>query len=381
MHRIAFLPGEGIGPEVLAQARRVLEALRGPDFDFDAVEAPVGAVACDAHGHPLPPHTLAAACAADAVLFGAVGDPHHDHLPRALRPEQAILGLRRGMGLYASLRHIQIDATVAMLSPLKTQRVQGVDVLIVRELDGDVYTALPKGQRVAAIGPFAGDAEGFDSMRYAAGEVRRVAHVAFGAARARRGQLASVDKANVLETSRLWREVVTEVGRTHYPDVQLRHLYADNAAMALVASPQDFDVVLTGNLFGDILSDLASVLTGSIGLPASALLGDGEPGRTRGLFEAGHGTALDIAGTDRANPIGCIRAAALLLRHALARPDLADRVEQAVRRALASGWRTADIADAATPENLRVGTRAMGSAVLQHLRESAEVPGTSLSLL
>lgn len=376
MHRIAFLPGEGIGPEVLAQARRVLEALRGPDFDFDAVDAPVGAVACDAHGHPLQPHTLAAACAADAVLFGAVGDPRHDHLPRALRPEQAILGLRRGMGLYASLRHVQIDATGAMLSPLKAQRVQSVDLLIVRELDGDVYTA-PKGQRVAATGPFAGDAEGFDSMRYAAGEVRRVAHVAFGAARARRGQLASVDKANVLETSRLWREVVTEVGRTHYPDVQLRHLYADNAAMALVASPQDFDVVLAGNLFGDILSDLASVLTGSIGLPASALLGDGEAGRTQGLFEAGHGTALDIAGTDRANPIGCIRAAALLLRHALARPDLADRVERAVRQALASGWRTADIADASTPANLRVGTRAMGSAVLQHLREGAEGPGTS----
>jgi 3-isopropylmalate dehydrogenase len=368
VHRIAFLPGEGIGPEVLAQARRVLEALRGPDFDFEAVEAPVGAVAFDAHGHPLPPHTLAAACAADAVLFGAVGDPHHDHLPRALRPEQAILGLRRGMGLYASLRHIQIDAAGAALSPLKAQRVQGVDLLIVRELDGDVYTAAPKGQRVATDGPFAGDAEGFDSMRYAAGEVRRVAHVAFRAARARRGQLASVDKANVLETSRLWRQVVTDVGRAHYPDVQLRHLYADNAAMALVASPQEFDVVLAGNLFGDILSDLASVLTGSIGLPASALLGDGEAGRTRGLFEAGHGTALDIAGADRANPIGCIRAAALLLRHALARLDLAERVELAVSGALAEGWRTADMADASTPEGMRVGTHAMGTAVLRHLR-------------
>lgn len=272
------------------------------------------------------------------------------------------------MGLYASLRHIQIDAAGAALSPLKAQRVQGVDLLIVRELDGDVYTAAPKGQRVATDGPFAGDAEGFDSMRYAAGEVRRVAHVAFRAARARRGQLASVDKANVLETSRLWRQVVTDVGRAHYPDVQLRHLYADNAAMALVASPQEFDVVLAGNLFGDILSDLASVLTGSIGLPASALLGDGEAGRTRGLFEAGHGTALDIAGADRANPIGCIRAAALLLRHALARLDLAERVELAVSGALAEGWRTADMADASTPEGMRVGTHAMGTAVLRHLR-------------
>lgn len=367
MPRIAFLPGEGIGPEVLAQARAVLEDLRGPGFDFDAVEAPVGAVACDAHGHPLPPSTLAAACAADAVLFGAVGDPRHDYLPRALRPEQAILGLRRGLGLYASLRHIRIDVATAVLPPLKASVVQGVDLLVVRELDGDVYTATPKGQRTAAEGPFAGDAEGFDSMRYAAGEVRRVAHVAFRAARARRGQLASVDKANVLETSRLWRQVVTAVGRDHYPDVQLRHWYADNAAMALVASPRDFDVVLAGNLFGDILSDVASVLTGSIGLPAAALLGDGEPGRTRGLFEAGHGTALDIAGQDRANPVGCIRAAALLLRHALARPDLAGRVEAAVLAALAQGWRTADIAGADTPAHLRVGTQAMGDAIRQAL--------------
>nr|WP_184857862.1 3-isopropylmalate dehydrogenase [Acidovorax soli] len=364
---IAFLPGEGIGPEVLAQARAVLEDLRGPGFGFDAVEVPVGAVACDAHGHPLPQATLAAACAADAVLFGAVGDPRHDHLPRALRPEQAILGLRRGLGLYASLRHIRIDAATAVLSPLKASVVQGVDLLVVRELDGDVYTATPKGQRIAAEEPFAGDAEGFDSMRYAAGEVQRVAHVAFRAARARRGQLASVDKANVLETSRLWRQVVSEVGRDHYPDVQLRHWYADNAAMALVASPRDFDVVLAGNLFGDILSDVASVLTGSIGLPAAALLGDGEPGRTRGLFEAGHGTALDIAGQDRANPVGCIRAAALLLRHALARPDLADRVEAAVLAALAQGWRTADIAIPDTPAHLRVGTQAMGDAIRQAL--------------
>lgn len=367
--RIAFLPGEGVGPEVVAQARRVLYALRGPGFDFEALDAPpnaVGALATDAWGEPLPPATLALAQSADAVLFGSVGDPRHDHLPVHLRPERAILGLRRGLGLYASLRHIAITGPLEALSPLKAERVRGVDLLVVRELDGDAYTGQPKGQRPVPDGPFAGQAEGFDTMRYAEGEVRRVAHVAFRAAASRRALVTSVDKANVLESSRLWRRVVTEVSRD-YPQVTLRHLYADNAAMALIAQPRDFDVLLAGNLFGDILSDAASVLTGSIGLPAAALLGDAQAQRCQGLFEAGHGTALDIAGRDKANPVACIRAAALLLRHALQRPDLAQRVEHAVDAALAAGWRTADIAQLGTPPALRVGTRGMGDAVVRHL--------------
>jgi 3-isopropylmalate dehydrogenase len=359
--RIAVLPGDGIGPEVVAQAVNVLAALRGPDFQVQIEEAPVGASAYLLTGHPLPQPTLRVALEADAVLFGAVGDSRFDHLERSFRPERAILGLRRELALYASLKQVTVPSELADLSPLRRERVAGTDLLVVRELNGDVYTGQPRGVREAPDGPFAGQREGFDTMRYAEGEVRRVAHIAFRAARSRSGRLCNVDKANVLETSRVWREAVSDVAR-EYPDVVATHLYADNAAMQLIADPTSFDVILAGNLFGDILSDAASVLTGSIGLPASALLGDGP----RGMYEAGHGSALDIAGRDMANPLGCIRAAALLLRHSLGRDDLARRIEAAVTRVLTQGLRTAEIH---TPGMRLVGTTAMGDAVVAALAD------------
>jgi 3-isopropylmalate dehydrogenase len=353
-HRIAVLAGDGIGPEVVAQAVAVLESLRSPEFDFELRQAPVGANAYLLAGHPLPETTRRLAIESDAVLFGAVGDPRFDHLEAPLRPERAILGLRHELGLFANLKQVSVPAELASLSPLRAELAAGIDMLIVRELQGDVYTGQPRGERPSPDGPFVGDREGFDTMRYAEGEVRRIAHVAFKAAQRRSSRVCNVDKANVLATSRLWREVVIDVA-SDYPTIELTHLYADNAVMQLIAKPRAFDVILTGNLFGDILSDAASILTGSIGLPASALLGDA----TRGMFEAGHGTALDIAGRDIANPLACIRATALMLRHSLGRDDLARRVEDAVTRVLREGLRTADLPGGTR----RVGTRAMGDAV------------------
>jgi 3-isopropylmalate dehydrogenase len=354
LHRIAVLAGDGIGPEIVAQALKVLRALQGDGFELEFREAPVGASAYQLTGTPLPQPTVELALACDAVLFGAVGDPRFDHLEAALRPEQAILGLRRAMGLFANLKQVSVPAELAALSPLRPERVSGVDLLVVRELNGDVYTGQPRGVREAPDGPFAGEREGFDTMRYAEGEVRRIAHVAFKAAQHRSKRVCNVDKANVLATSRVWREVVVDVARD-YPDVELTHLYADSAAMQLISNPGRFDVILAGNLFGDILSDAASVLTGSIGLPASALLGQG----SRGMYEAGHGTALDIAGHDIANPLACIRAAALMLRHSLGRDDLAQRIEAAVTTVLRQGLRTADLAGGTRV----VSTSAMGDAV------------------
>ncbi len=358
-HHIAVLGGDGIGPEIVAEAVKVLEALRGPEFRFVAKAAPVGAAAWLLAGHPLPEPTLELARAADAVLFGAVGDPRYDHLEPALRPERAILSLRRELGLFAALKRVTVPADLAALSPLRKEKAADIDLLVVRELDGDVYTGHPRGERQSPDGPFAGQREGFDTMRYAEGEVRRIAHVAFRAARERSGRVCSVDKANVLATSRFWREIVTDVAR-EYPDIALTHLYADSAAMRLITEPTSFDVILTGNLFGDILSDTASVLTGSIGLPASALLG----AELRGMYEAGHGTALDIAGQDIANPLACIRAAALMLRHSLGQAELAARVEKAVDTVLRAGIRTADLPGPGAP----VGTREMGDAVVDALR-------------
>lgn len=355
---IAVLPGDGIGPEIVRQAVKVLEALRSPGFDFRLEYAPVGGAAIEQTGHPLPEDTIDLALRAEAVLFGAVGDPRYDGLGPGLRPEKAILGLRRSLGLFACLKSVVIPHDLAHLSPLRPERVTGTDLLVVRELDGDAYTALPKGERRSADGPYAGQREGYDSMCYAEGEVVRVARMAFEAARQRRRLVCSVDKANVLASSRLWRSVVNEVS-ADYPDVQLSHAYADNAAMQLVADPRSFDVLLAGNLFGDILSDVASVLTGSIGLPASALLGS----RRQGMFEAGHGTALDIAGQNQANPLACIRAAGLMLRHSLGRSDLADRVEAAVVSVLRSGLRTPDLQGS----GMLVGTDGMGDAVVAAL--------------
>ncbi len=356
--KIAILAGDGIGTEIMAQAERVLGAL---DLRFETEAALVGGAAYEAHGHPLPDSTLRLAQAADAVLFGAVGDWKYDTLERSLRPEQAILGLRRALGLFANFRPAICHAPLTDASSLKPELVAGLDVLIIRELTGDVYFGQPRGRRDAPDGPWQGAPEGFDTMRYARPEVERIAHVAFRAARQRQRRLTSVDKANVLETSQFWRDVVTDVHRD-YPDVELDHMYVDNAAMQLVKAPKKFDVVVTGNLFGDILSDEAAMLTGSIGmLPSASLDVSG-----KGLYEPSHGSAPDIAGRNLANPLATILSAAMMLRFSLGQPEAADRIEAAVSEVLASGLRTADIAPAG---GAVVGTREMGDAVVAVLRQ------------
>ncbi|VGO10144.1 3-isopropylmalate dehydrogenase [plant metagenome] len=356
-HKIAVLPGDGIGPEIVEQAVRVLRALDQP-FQID--EAKVGGAAFDAFEHPLPPATLALAKASSAVLFGAVGDWKYDSLPREFRPEQAILGLRREMGLFANFRPAILYPELANASSLKPEVVAGLDILILRELTGDIYFGKPRGVRTAEDGPFKGEREGYDTMRYAEPEVRRIAHLAFQAAMKRNKRLCSVDKANVLETSQFWRDIVIEVSQ-EYPDVALSHMYVDNAAMQLVRAPREFDVIVTGNLFGDILSDEASMLTGSIGmLPSASLNAAGQ-----GLYEPSHGSAPDIAGKNIANPLATVLSAAMLLRYSLDLSPLADRIEGAVRKVLADGLRTADIFEDGTT---KVSTSEMGDAVLKALR-------------
>jgi 3-isopropylmalate dehydrogenase len=349
--RIAVLPGDGIGPEIIAQATQVLRKL---NLSIELKEAPVGGAGYEASGDPLPPATLAIAKAADAVLFGAVGDLRYDSLERAKRPEQAILGLRRELGLFANLRPAQVHAELAAASALKPEVVAGLDILIVRELTGDIYFGQPRGIRTAN-----GVREGFDTMRYSEPEIRRIARVGFEAARKRSRRLCSVDKANVLETSQLWREVVTAEARA-FPDIELTHMYVDNCAMQLVRNPKQFDVIVTGNMFGDILSDEASMLTGSIGMLPSASLDE----RGKGLYEPIHGSAPDIAGKGVANPLAAILSAAMMLRYSLNQPDAATRIEDAVRKVLKEGLRTADIH---TQGTRRVGTAEMGAAVLQAL--------------
>ena len=351
--KIAVLPGDGIGPEVTREAVRVIEALALPGLEM--AEAPVGGAAYKASGHPLPPATLELARSADGILFGAVGDPSCDSLDRALRPEQAILGLRRELTLFANLRPARMFAGLENMSGLKPEIASAIDLLIVRELNGDVYFG-EKGMRTTADGR----REGYDVMSYAEDEVRRIAHVAFRAAQGRRGRLCSVDKANVLETSQLWRDVVIEVA-SEYPDVALEHMYVDNAAMQLVRSPGQFDVVVTGNLFGDILSDQASMCVGSIGLLASASLGERQTQHgTFGLYEPIHGSAPDIAGKGAANPLATILSAAMLLRHSLGLEPQAQRIEAAVARTLADGIRGGDLGGSA-------GTAEVGDAVLARL--------------
>jgi len=354
--KIAVLPGDGIGKEIVAEAVKVLQAL-GERFEFEFAE--VGGAAYDAHGRPLPDATLRLAQGADAVLFGAVGDWKYDKLERALRPEQAILGLRKHLGLFANLRPAICHEELTQASSLKPELVAGLDILIVRELTGDIYFGQPRGRRSAPDGPFAGLPEAFDTMRYSRPEIERIAHVAFQAARKRSRKVTSVDKANVLETFQFWKEVVTEVG-AGYPDVELEHMYVDNAAMQLVRAPKKFDVIVTGNMFGDILSDEAAMLTGSIGMLPSASLND----RKQGLYEPSHGSAPDIAGKGIANPLATILSAAMMLRYSLDRAQQADRIEAAVRQVLAQGLRTADIAVAGAPQ---VGTVAMGDAVVAAL--------------
>ena len=349
--RVAVLPGDGIGPEIIAQAEKVLRKLALP-LEFE--HAPVGGAGYAAGGDPLPADTLRLAKAADALLFGAVGDARYDNLPRAKRPEQAILGLRKELGLFANLRPARVHPELASASALKAEVVAGLDILIVRELTGDIYFGEPKGIR-----QHEGEREGFDTMRYRESEIRRIARVAFDAARKRSKRVCSVDKANVLETSQLWREVIANEARA-FADVQLSHMYVDNCAMQLVRNPKQFDVIVTGNLFGDILSDEASMLTGSIGmLPSAALDAKG-----KGLYEPIHGSAPDIAGKGVANPLATILSAAMMLRYSLGQPDAATRVEQAVSKVLKAGLRTADIHTAGTR---KVGTAEMGDAVLNAL--------------
>jgi len=355
-HRIAVLPGDGIGPEIMEQAVRVLTALK---LDVALNTAPVGGAAYEACGHPLPPETLALAQESDAVLFGAVGDWKYDDLPRPLRPEQALLGLRKSLGLFANLRPAVLSPQLAQASSLKPELVSGLDILIVRELTGDIYFGQPRGVREISEGPFKGERQGFDTMHYAESEVRRIAHVGFQTAQKRGKRLCSVDKANVLETSQFWREIVTDVARA-YPDVELSHMYVDNAAMQLVRAPKAFDVVLTGNLFGDILSDAAAMLTGSIGMLASASLND----RKQGMYEPIHGSAPDLAGKNLANPLAMILSAAMLLRHSLDEEDAARRIEAAVTTVLEQGLRTPDIFSAGMTQ---VTTTQMGDAVLKAL--------------
>lgn len=355
-HKIAVLPGDGIGPEIVAQAVRVLQALNLP---LEIAQAPVGGAAYDLHGHPLPPATLSLAQESDAILFGAVGDWKYDKLARELRPEQAILGLRKALGLFANLRPAILYPELAAASTLKPEVVSGLDILILRELTGDIYFGTPRGVRTAEDGVFQGEREGFDTMRYAESEVRRIAHLGFQSARKRNGKLCSVDKANVLETSQFWRDIVIEVAK-EYPDVELSHMYVDNAAMQLVRAPRQFDVIVTGNLFGDILSDEAAMLTGSIGMLPSASLN----AKRQGLYEPSHGSAPDIAGQNIANPLATILSAAMLLRYSLDLGEQADRVEAAVRRVLADGLRTADIYEEGTR---KVSCSEMGDAVLAAL--------------
>ena len=355
--KIAILPGDGIGTEIVAEAVKVLNVL---GLNFETETALVGGAAYEAYGHPLPEATLKLAMQADAVLFGAVGDWKYDTLDRPLRPEQAILGLRKNMGLFANFRPAICYEQLVDASSLKPELIAGLDILIIRELTGDIYFGQPRGRRTATDGHFPGSEEAFDTMRYSRPEIERIAHVAFQAARKRSKRVTSVDKANVLETFQLWKDVVTEVGQ-QYPDVALDHMYVDNAAMQLVKEPKKFDVMVTGNMFGDILSDAAAMLTGSIGMLPSASLN----AKNQGLYEPSHGSAPDIAGKGIANPLATILSAAMMLRFSLGQTEAADRIEAAVKKVLSQGLRTGDIYSVGTT---KVSTVQMGDAVVGALK-------------
>ena len=352
--KIALLAGDGIGPEILAQAKTLLEVLRKEGVRIETEEALVGGAAYDAHKHPLPPKTLDLAKQADAVLFGAVGGPKYDALDRPLRPEAAILGLRKECDFFANLRPATVFPELADASTLKAEVVSGLDIMIVRELTGDIYFGQPRG-----ITGSTGSREGFNTMRYTEAQIRRILHVGFRTARQRGKRLLSVDKMNVLETTQLWRDIAEEMA-AEYPDVQLSHMLVDNCAMQLVRNPRQFDVIVTGNMFGDILSDEASMLTGSIGmLPSASLDASG-----KGLYEPIHGSAPDIAGKGLANPLAMILSMAMMFRYSFELPEVANRIENAVRKALASGLRTTDIAGKGTKT---ATTAEMGAAVVKAL--------------
>ncbi|GAA3908283.1 3-isopropylmalate dehydrogenase [Halomonas cibimaris] len=351
--KVLLLPGDGIGPEITAQAARLLDACRKAGLDIEIEEAPVGGAAYDAHGEPLPAATLEKAKTADALLLGAVGGPKWDALEdRAKRPEQGLLGLRKHLGLFGNLRPALLYPQLAGASSLKPDLVSGLDIMIVRELTGGIYFGQPRG-----IEERGGERVGYNTYVYSESEIERIGRVAFEMAQKRGGKLCSVDKANVLEATMLWREVMERLA-PEYPDVALSHMYVDNAAMQLVRAPKQFDVVVTGNMFGDILSDAAAMLTGSIGmLPSASLNASG-----RGMFEPCHGSAPDIAGKDMANPLAMMLSVAMMLRYSLDENALAERIEKAVGQVLDDGLRTADLAD---DSSQAVGTRAMGDAVLE----------------
>ncbi len=353
--KICVLPGDGIGPEIVAEAVRVLRALELP---CELEEAQLGGCAVDATGNPYPEATQKLAQAADAVLLGAVGGPKWDQLPREQRPERGLLGIRKQLGLFANLRPAVLYAELANASTLKPEVVSGLDILIVRELTGDIYFGQPRGVEMREIDGRA-QRYGYNTMHYSEDEIRRIGRVAFEAARKRNKKLCSVDKMNVLETTQLWRDVMNELA-PEYPDVELSHMLVDNAAMQLVRAPKQFDVLVTGNMFGDILSDEAAMLTGSIGMLPSASL----DANNKGLYEPCHGSAPDIAGQGVANPLATILSAAMMLRYTFNREEDAARIEAAVKTVLAQGYRTGDIYEAGTQ---RVGTRAMGDAVLAAL--------------
>lgn len=357
MNKLIILPGDGIGPEIVAEAEKVLEELRtGFGLAVEIEHAPVGGAGYEAHGHPLPQSTLALARAADAMLLGAVGGPKWDRLERSLRPEQGLLGLRAELQLFSNLRPAILYPQLAGASTLKPEVVSGLDIMIVRELTGGIYFGKPRGIRQREDGQL----EGYNTLVYCESEIERIGHSAFEIARKRSGRLCSVDKANVLEVSELWRTVMTRIAN-EFTDVELSHMYVDNAAMQLVRAPKQFDVMVTGNMFGDILSDAAAMLTGSIGMLPSASLDS----QSRGMYEPIHGSAPDIAGKGIANPLATILSVAMMLRYSLDRVDLAERVEQAVGRVLDDGLRTPDIASAGMRT---VGTREMGAAVVAALR-------------
>jgi 3-isopropylmalate dehydrogenase len=348
---VAVLPGDGIGRETVPQALKVLRALERTGLQFDLRHGLIGSAAVEAGEAPLPQRTLDLARASGAILFGAVGDYGNDKLPRSQRAGSGLLRLRKELGLFANFRPAKLFPELIGASSLRPEIVEGMDLVILRELNGDLYFGEPRGVSTLP----SGERVGVNTMRYTESEIERIAHAGFRMARRRRRKLCSVDKANVLETMVLWREVVTRLGR-EYPDVELSHLYVDAAAMSLLRNPRQFDVIVTGNVFGDILSDEAAMLTGSLGMLPSASLGDG----TLGLYEPVHGSAPDIAGKDVANPLGTILSAAMMLRHSFGLDDAAEQIEQAVRRVLADGFRTADIRQDGTR---LLGTEAMGDAV------------------
>ncbi|MEM8766675.1 MAG: 3-isopropylmalate dehydrogenase [Pseudomonadota bacterium] len=358
---ILVLPGDGIGPDVVGVARTVLERVAGQHgLALEFSEALVGGAAIDATGSPLPAETLAAAKDARAVLLGAVGGPKWDDLPTPERPERGLLGLRSGLELFANLRPAILFEPLAAASSLKAELVANLDILIVRELTGGIYFGEPRGVEIVD-----NERRGFNTYVYSEHEIDRIARVAFDLAGKRGGRLCSVDKANVLEVTQLWREVVTTVGGD-YPAVELSHMYVDNAGMQLVRAPKQFDVIVTGNMFGDILSDVAAMLTGSLGmLPSASLAADGS-----GLYEPVHGSAPDIAGQDKANPLATVLSVAMMCRYSLDAPGAADAIENAVHQVLDAGFRTPDIAPEAGGEGIEIlGTEAMGQAVLDALEK------------